>query len=91
MALVGMDTDLAQSQLSQLQNQGVDAVHAVITQLDALLGQIADNWKGQDSTSFHSDWNGNLKTQLANIQTQLADFHTKFNQNIQDQVATSAN
>lgn len=90
MALVGMDIELAQSQLSQLQNQGVDAVQQLIAQLDGLVNQIESNWKGSDATNFHSEWNGNLKSALNNVHTQLADFHTKFNQNIQDQAATSS-
>jgi hypothetical protein len=85
-----MDTDLANTQLSQLQAQGVDAVQTIINQLDSLLGQIADNWKGQDSLNFHSDWNSTLKTQLTNVHSSLTDFHSTFNRNIQDQVATSA-
>lgn len=91
MALVGMDTDLAQTQLTQLQNQGVDALQQMIGQLDALIGQIEGNWKGADASNFNSEWNSNIKTMLNNVHTQLADFHTKFNSNIQAQVQTSAN
>ena len=50
---MGMDTDLASTQLSQLQNQGIDAVQTVMQSLDSLLGEIANNWKGSDSATFH--------------------------------------
>jgi uncharacterized protein YukE len=90
MALVGMDTDLAHSQLSQLQHQGIDAIQAVMGQLDALLGQIVDNWKGQDALNFHNEYNSSLRTQLNNIHTALSEFASVFNQNISDQIATSS-
>ena len=90
MALVGMDTDLATSQHTQLSTQGEQAIQQIIQTLDSLLGQIADNWRGNDSTNFHNDWQSTHRTQLSNIATSLGDFATTFNNNIQQQIQTSA-
>lgn len=90
MAFEGMDTDLAGTQLSTLQTQGVDVVQNAITQLNHLIAQIADNWKGPDATHFHQEWQGNVSSQLNNVHQALTQFHTTFNQNIQQQIQASA-
>lgn len=90
MAFEGMDTDLAGVQLSTLQTQGVDVVQNAITQLNGLIGQIADNWKGPDATNFHHEWQSNLSSQLNNVHQALIQFHTTFNHNIQQQIQASA-
>lgn len=90
MAFVGMDTDLATSQAATLNSQGVDGVQALISQLDSLVAQISDNWKGTDSANFASEWTSSHRTNLMNVHSALVDFHTRFNQNIQEQIATSA-
>lgn len=90
MALVGMDTDLATSQAQQLATQGVDAISTLISTLDSLVNQISSNWKGNDSVNFGTEWTSTHRTQLSNVHTALSDFHTKFAQNIQQQIETSA-
>jgi uncharacterized protein YukE len=91
MAFEGMDTDLAQSQATQLQSQGVDGVQQLISQIDGLVNQIEGNWKGADATNFQTEWNSTLRSQLHNVQQSLSDFHTTFNTNIQQQISASAN
>lgn len=90
MALVGMDTDLAQTQHSSLTTQGIDAIQNILTSLDGLLGQIADNWKGNDSVNFHQEYQTTHRTQLNTLHQELTAFAQKFNQNIQDQINVSA-
>lgn len=90
MAFVGMDTDLATTQATSLQTQGSDALTTLIGQLDSLLGQIAENWKGTDSGNFHNEWLTSHRVQLTNVQTALSTFKQTFDRNIQDQVATSS-
>lgn len=90
MAFVGMDTDLAQSQLGRLQSQGIDQIQQAITALNGLLGEIANNWKGTDSATFHSNWQSGPAQQLNTIHQTLVDFHAQFNRNIQEQVETSS-
>mgnify|MGYP000932945047 CR=1 FL=1 len=90
MAFVGMDTDLAQTQLTRLQTQGIDQIQNAITTLNSLLGDIAGNWKGADSAAFHSNWQSGPAVQLNNILQALTHFHGEFNKNIQEQIATSS-
>ncbi len=90
MAFVGMDTDLAQTQLGRLQTQGIDQIQTAITALNSLLGDIANNWKGTDSSTFHSNWQSGPAQQLNTIHQTLVDFHSQFNKNIQEQITTSA-
>lgn len=90
MAFEGMDTDLAGTQLSTLQTQGVDAVQTVISSMNSLIGEIANNWKGPDASNFHNDWQSSLSSQLNNVHQALIAFHQHFNANIQQQVQASS-
>ena len=90
MALVGMDTDLARNQHSQLQSRGIDPIEQAATALTSLLNEIASNWKGNDSTTFHQDWQAGPAHQLQTIIQQLRQFHTNFQRNIEEQEATSS-
>jgi uncharacterized protein YukE len=91
MAFEGMDTDLGQSQASQLQSQGVDALQQLISQVGSLVGQIESNWKGPDATNFQNEWSSTLQSQLNNVHTALTTFHTTFTNNINQQISASAN
>ena len=87
----GMDTGLATSQAAQLQNQGIEGVQNVISQIGNLVSQIEANWKGADATNFQSEWSSQLQPQLNNVMNSLTTFHTTFNNNINQQIGASTN
>jgi uncharacterized protein YukE len=91
MAFEGMDTDLATSQASQLQSQGVDALQQLISSVGGLVSQIEGNWKGPDASNFQNEWTSQLQSQLNNVHNALSSFHTTFTSNINQQISASSN
>lgn len=89
MAFKGMDVDVltnVHTQLTSLQGQLDTLIQSLTTQVNT----AHENWKGNDSAQFESDWNSNHKGALTNASHAITAFAATLNKNIMAQDTVSS-
>lgn len=84
----GMNVDAVEQIGRDLHTQA-SQINSVVGQVDRLVGQSQQEWKGQDASRFEAEWRGKFRQQLVNLQAQLEVLSTQARNNARDQRDTS--
>lgn len=84
----GMDIATVRTIATRMDGQAT-AVGTVISQVDTLIQQAIDAWKGPDSAKFQSEWQSHYRPQLVTLRNELNQLAGRAKTNATNQEATS--
>ena len=84
MAFEGMDVDLAETQVRQLNSQA-QSLHDLISQIDGTVATLEQAWVGKDATEFSQQWQGQHKVNLNNARQEIENMAVTTQRNITQQ------
>lgn len=83
--MVGLNPEQIEQMAQQIKAQA-DAISDVIARVTSQVNtNVPANWAGQDAQQFKGDWEGQLRTSLQNVVTQLEQFSVTARNNVQRQ------
>lgn len=85
----GMNVDVVEQQARQLQ-QLAEQTKQLIQKIDGEVRRLAENWRGDDSKKFESEWEGQHKQSLTRSSQILEEMGQTATQQAQQQKQTSA-
>lgn len=85
----GMNLEVVEQQARQLQ-QLSEQITQLISKIDGEISRLAENWRGDDSKKFESEWQGQHKQALTQSAQILETMGQAAQQQAQQQQQTSA-
>ena len=85
----GMNVDVVENQARQLQHLA-EQTKQLISKIDGEIARLAENWHGDDSKRFHTEWEGQHKQALTQSAQILDDMGQSATQQANQQRQTSA-
>ena len=74
MAQLGMDIDAVTQHGTSLKHIGDNDLPQLIVRVDALIGDIQNNWWGQDAQQFHSSWTSTFRPSFQTIANAISGY-----------------
>lgn len=80
--MVGLNPEQIESMAQQIKAQA-DAITDVIARVTSQVNtNVPANWAGQDAQQFKGNWEGQLRSSLQNVVTQLEQFSVTAKNNV---------
>ena len=89
MAWLGMNDDEVSAQGNVLQQQA-EAIRQLITKVDQEVDSLKQNWQGDDSKQFESEWTGTHRPELERAEKLLTEMKATIDREVAQQRDTSS-
>jgi len=86
----GMNVEAITGQVVPGFRQQSEAVRAVISAVEKLIGVVQTDWKGQDSQQFIQKWQGEYRSPLQKLAEELNELSSTAQRNAENQRQTSS-
>lgn len=85
MSFLGMDLEAAARHATSLQHRAVDELFNVIVEMEGLMPQLMEAWRGDDAQAFEEAWRSRHKSSLTQVMHALGDFRDELVSNVEAQ------
>ena len=86
----GMNVDVITGKIVPGLKREADEIERTVNDVDRLVRETAENWKGSDAKQFEQKWNGEYKNQLKKLAQELKQLSETARKNADRQRDTSA-